>query len=167
VTRIHRDTLVCLGIALGSVVLLAWVIPVYTPPYPGYGASPALVPNVAVSIMLVMSILALVRNSLVIWWGKADSSGESDYPEEGDSASFTQVGRAKLMHLILFMVPCALLIPALDRIGFIPASILFLLVMQYLVGRRTVVGPVLLAVAMSALMYVVMRYGFSVPIPGT
>ncbi|MGB5467211.1 MAG: hypothetical protein WBM84_14120, partial [Sedimenticolaceae bacterium] len=69
-TRIQRDTVVYICIVVASVASLIWVIPAYTPPYPGYGASPALVPNVAVGIMLVMAVLALVRNGLTYWWGR-------------------------------------------------------------------------------------------------
>ena len=73
-TRIQRDTVVYLCIVLASVAFLVWVIPNYTPAYPGYGASPALVPNVAVGIMLVMAVLALVRNGLTYWWGRTRST---------------------------------------------------------------------------------------------
>ena len=164
-TRIQRDTTVYTGIVLFCVALLTWIIPAYTPPYPGYGASPALVPNVAVGVMLVMAILALVRNGFAWWWGRTRSAEESQYPDETQSG-FTQVGRARLGHLARLMIPCALLIPAFDWIGFVAASLLFMLVIQFVIGRREPVKAVVLAVATVSVMYVVMRYGFNVPIPG-
>ncbi|MGB5496871.1 MAG: tripartite tricarboxylate transporter TctB family protein, partial [Sedimenticolaceae bacterium] len=153
-------------IVVASVASLIWVIPAYTPPYPGYGASPALVPNVAVGIMLVMAVLALVRNGLTYWWGRTSSPEESEYPDESQSGGFSQVGRAKLWHLARFMIPCALLLPAVGWIGFLPTAFIFMLVMQYLVGRREPVRSVILAVVVVAFMYVAMRYGFNVPVPG-
>ena len=165
-TRIQRDTAVYIGIVLTCVAMLAWIIPLYSPPYPGYGASPALVPNVAVGVMLVMAILALVRNGFAWWWGRTRSAEESQYPDEAQSGGFTQVGRARLGHLARLMIPCALLIPAFDWIGFIAASLLFMLVIQFVIGRREPVKAVVLAVATVGVMYVAMRYGFNVPIPG-
>lgn len=165
-TRLQRDTVGYVVIALGSIALLAWIIPAYTPPYPGYGASPALVPNVAAGAMLVMALLALVRNVLTFWFGKTQSPDECEYPDEGASG-FTQVGRIDLLHLARIVIPCALLIPALEWVGFVPASIAFMLLMQYLVGSREPVRAVVLSLAVVGVMYVTMRYGFSVPLPGS
>ncbi|MGB5835076.1 MAG: tripartite tricarboxylate transporter TctB family protein [Thiohalocapsa sp.] len=165
-TRTQRETTTYSCIALLSVACLLWVIPAYTPPYPGYGASPALVPNVAVSIVLVMSLLELTRAGLVRWFGRTRSPEDADYPDAGDSGGFSQLGRLKLGHLARFMIPCALLIPAMDWIGFVPTSILFMLAIQYLVGSRDLIRSVVLAVVVVALMYTAMRYGFNVPVPG-
>ena len=164
-TRIQRDTVVYVLITLAAIAMLLWVIPEYTPPYPGYGASPALVPNVAVGIMLVMAVLALVRNGLAWWWGRTRHPEETAYPDEAETG-FTQVGRVRLGHLLKFMVPAGLLIPAFDWIGFVPASLTFMLVVQYLVGARGPVRMVLVAAAVVGVIYAAMRYGFNVPIPG-
>lgn len=165
-TRIQRDTIVYVCIALGSIALLIWVIPAYTPPYPGYGASPALVPNVAVGIVLVMSILALVRNGLAYRQGKARSPHESEFPDELEAEGFSQVGRIKLWHLARLIVPCAVLIPLMDWIGFVPAGIAFMMVIQYVVGRREPIRSIILSVVVVLLIYAAMRYGFKVPVPG-
>ena len=167
-TRIQRDTAISAAIVLACVVLLVAVIPAYTPPYPGYGASPALVPNVAASVMLVMSILALLRNVLVIWRNREIPPEELDYPGEGgnEASGFTQVGRVNLLHLARFMVPCALLVPAMNWLGFIPTAIAFMLVIQFVVGRRQPVPAILVAVSTVAVVYVAMRFGFNVPMPG-
>lgn len=165
-TRIQRDTVTYIGILLAGVVCLAWIIPTYTPAYPGYGASPALVPNVAVAIMLVMAILALVRNGLAWWWGRTQSADEREFPDEGEAGGFTQVGRVRLGHLARFMIPCALLIPGFEWLGFIPTALIFMLVIQYFVGNRKPVKAVVLAGAVVGVMYAAMRYGFNVPLPG-
>lgn len=165
-TRIQRDTIAYVCILVVSVALLVWLIPKYSPPYPGYGASPALVPNVAVAIMLVMAVLALLRNGFTYWWGRTRRPEESEFPDEGESSGFTQVGRIRLWHLARLVIPCALLIPALYWFDYIPVAIVFMLVIQYVIGRREPIPAVILAVAMALFMYAAMRYGFSVPLPG-
>jgi len=80
--------------------MLTWAIPTYTPPYPGYGASPALVPNVSVGIMLVMVSLALVRIAMARFMNKPIPPEEAEFPEDlSEESGFTQVGRVKLLHL--------------------------------------------------------------------
>ena len=164
--RIRRDLLANVAIALASVLLLAWAIPVYTPAYPGYGASPALVPIVAVGVMLVMAILAIIRATLAIKGSTPLSEEESTYPEEGGGSGFTQVGRLDIVHLAKFMVPAALLVIGIGTIGYLPSALAFLLLLQYLVGARNWIKIVLLAIITVALMYAAMRYGFGVPVPG-
>ena len=153
-------------ITLASVLLLVWAIPVYTPAYPGYGASPALVPVVAVGIMLVMAILAIVRTVVALKGSAPLSEEESSYPDEGKGTGFTQVGRLDIVHLAKFMIPAALLVIGIGTIGYLPSALAFLLVLQYLVGARNWIKIVLLAIITVALMYAAMRYGFGVPVPG-
>ncbi len=165
-TRIQRDTIAYLLIVAFCILMLAWAIPNYTPDYPGYGASPALVPNVSISVILVMSILVLVRNATSRLKGKALPPGESEFPEDGKTTGFTQVGRVKLFRLLSFMIPCALLVIGIDYIGYIPAALLFMLAIQFVIGTRTFVQPIIVSVAAVGVLYIVMRYGFGVPVPG-
>lgn len=172
-TRMRRETIAYLSIVGFCILLLAWAIPVYTPPYPGYGASPALVPVVSVCIMLAMAILALVRNALAKYGGQPLPVEESQFPDEADAGGFTQVGRIKLGHLAMFMVPSALFVFAIEYIGYLPAAFIFMLIIQFVmriqqfaVGNRSLVQPIVISVAAVGLMYVVMRYGFGIPIPG-
>ncbi len=165
-TRIQRDTLAYVLIVLASVVLLVWAIPRYTPPYPGYGASPALVPNVAVAVMLVMAVLAIVRTEVARRRDTRLDAAESEYPEEGGGTGFTQVGRLDILHLFKYMVPAALFVAGIHTVGYIASALGFMLLLQYLVGARSPVRIGLIALVAVALMYAVMRYGFGVPIPG-
>ena len=166
-TRIQRDTLAYALIVLASVILLVWAIPKYTPPYPGYGASPALVPNVAVAVMLVMALLAIVRTVVGTKRGTAPGLEESEYPDEGGGTGFTQVGRLDVVHLVKFMVPAALFVIGINTVGYIASALGFMLLLQILVGARSPVRITLLTVVAVAFMYAVMRYGFGVPIPGS
>jgi len=146
--------------------MLTWGIPTYTPPYPGYGASPALVPNVSISVVLLMSLLAMLRNAVTRLKGKTLPPSESEFPEDGQTTGFTQIGRVKLSHLLSFMVPCALLVVGIEYIGYVPAALLFMLAIQYVIGSRKIVQPVIVSFAAVAVLYVTMRYGFGVPVPG-
>ena len=56
-TKSKRENIISGGIALGSVVFLLWIIPAYSPPYPGYGVSASLLPNVTVGIILALSVI--------------------------------------------------------------------------------------------------------------
>lgn len=166
-TRTIRETIAYLLIVGFCILMLVWAIPTYTPPYPGYGASPALLPNVSVGIMLAMTFLALFRVGLAVFMDKPLPPEEGQFPEESaEAGGFTQVGRVNLKHLAMFLIPSALFVLAIDYIGYIPAALLFLMVIQVAMGSRNWLQSTVLAVAAVAVLYVVMRYGFGVPIPG-
>lgn len=157
-----RENLVYGGVALGSLVFLIWIIPTFTPPYPGYGVSSALLPNVAFGIILALSVLSLVRDLLAY---RAEKSEEPATPEQGQSGDISHEDRVHLWHLARFMIPCVLLMPAMQLVGFIPGGLLFMLLIQYLCGQRKPVTLVLVAVLTVGLMYVAMRYGLGIPMP--
>lgn len=147
--------------------MLAWGIPTYTPDYPGYGASPALVPNVAVGVMLFMACLSLVRIAVAVYMNKPIPAEESEFPEDmEDDAGFTQIGRVKLQHLASTMIPCVLLVVAIEYVAYMFVSFAFLMIFQYVIGNRNWVQSIVVSVILTAVLYIVMRYGFGVPIPG-
>jgi hypothetical protein len=55
--------------------------------------------------------------------------------------------------------------PAMQWIGFIPAGILFLIIIQILCGQRKPVKTALVAIIPVFILYLAMRYGLSVPMP--
>ena len=146
--------------------MLTWGIPSYTPPYPGYGASPALVPNVSVSVILLMSVLVLLRNAVAKTQDNRLPPEETDYPEDEQTTGFTQVGRVKLPHLLSLMIPCALLVIGIEFIGYIPTACLFMIAIQYVIGSRKTVQMFIVSIAAVAVLYMTMRFGIGVPIPG-
>lgn len=149
------------------IVMLTWAIPTYTPPYPGYGASPALLPNVAVGVMLFMACLSLVFVGAALYMKKQIPEKEREFPEDlEEGGGFTQVGRVNLPHLARIMIPCVLLVVAIEYIGYVAASFIFLIVMQYVIGCRKWVQLIVVSVVLTTILYVVMRYGFGVPVPG-
>jgi uncharacterized membrane protein len=155
----QRDNLIYGGLALGGAAFLLWIIPAFSPPYPGYGVSAALLPNVTVAIMLVLSVLALVRNFLSYVLVKRKK------PEDIRSEVASQTDKVHLWHLARFMIPCVLLMPAMKWVGFIPAGLVFMLVIQYFCGQRKPVSAVLVAVGLVGILYAAMRYGLGVPLP--
>ena len=158
-TTLKRDNFVFGGLVLGSLFFLFWIIPAQTPEYPGYGVPASLVPNVTVGIILVLSALVLVRNLLEFMVAKKAHSAENQ-AEDNDTED-----RVHLWHLFRFMIPCLLLLPAIQWVGFIPAGIVFMLVIQYVCKQRKPVQVILVAIIPVLLMYVAMRYGLGVPMP--
>lgn len=166
-TRVTRDTIGYLVIIGFCILMLSWAIPTYTPAYPGYGAPPALVPNVAVGVMLVMACISLLRVLLAVYFDRPIPGEESEFPEDlEDGGGFTQVGRVNLPHLAAIMIPSILLLVAIEYLSYPIASFLFLMAIQFLIGSRRWLQSTIVAVALVAALYVVMRYGFGVPVPG-
>ena len=166
-TRIKRDSIAYFVIIGFCILMLSWAIPTYTPPYPGYGASPALVPIVAVSIMLFMACLSLIFISVALYKKKPIPVDEREFPENlKDDSGFTQVGRVNMIHLASIMLPCVFLVVAIEYIGYMLTSFIFLMIFQYVIGARRWIQMLVLSIILTAVLYIVMRYGFSVPIPG-
>lgn len=157
----NRDNLVSIGIALASIFILAWVIPTFTPPYPGYGVSSALLPNVVFGIILALSILALLTNVTADYMLKKEGANKK-LPEDRE---IPPEERVHLWHLISFMIPCILVFPAMQWIGFIPAGLVFMVLMQFFCGQRKPLTTIIVAVAVVGLMYAAMRYGLGIPMP--
>lgn len=91
---------------------------------------------------------------------------DRESPDEEQATGFTQTGQINLLHLASFIIPCALFVVGIEYVGFVPAALLFMLVIQLVIGSRKVGQLIIVSVAAVAVMYVIMRYGFGVPIPG-
>ena len=154
-----RDTITNVCIILGSLICLVWIIPAYTPAYPGYGVPGSLVPNVSVSIILILSIVLLARNL------SARFFSQSRALKEKSQKNISMADRVHLWQLIRFMIPCILLMPAMKLIGFVPAGILFMLAIQFFCGQRKPLTLTLVAVLPVCLIYAAMRFGLGVPMP--
>ena len=166
-TRIKRESIAYLVIIGFCILMITWGIPAYTPDYPGYGASPALVPYVSVGVILFMACLSLLRIGVAIFMNKPIPAEESEFPEDmEEGAGFTQVGRVKLQHLASTMIPCVLLVVAIEYIAYMFVSFAFLMIFQYVIGNRKWLQAIVVSVSLTAVLYIVMRYGFGVPVPG-
>ena len=150
-TELQRDTLAYGVVAAASAYLLIWIIPAYTPEYPGYGVPASLLPDIAAGFMLALSLLGLGRAALSR--RKAEKSG-------GGGQTAVRWG-----HLACFLIPCALLMPAMSLFGFLPAGIAFMVVIQIGCGQRRWFPMTLVSVAPVLLVYAIMRFGLGVPMP--
>lgn len=160
----QRDNLLFSSIVLSCVVCLVWVIPNYTPAYPGYGVPGSLVPNVAVSTILFLSLLALLSNLV--------SSSRTRRDNRAQQPDKSPVDRIHLSHLLLFMVPSFLMMPTMKKFNFLPydlgfilPGVILMLVMQWLCGQRKPVPLVLVAVIPVGVIYTAIRFGLGVPMP--
>jgi uncharacterized BrkB/YihY/UPF0761 family membrane protein len=55
---------------------------------------------------------------------------------------------------------------AIEYIGYELASFAFLMIVQYVIGSRKWIQSIVLAIVLTAVLYIIMRYGFGVPVPG-
>lgn len=228
-TERQRDMLAYGVVALAGGTLLLWIIPAYTPEYPGYGVPASLLPDIAAGFMLALSLLGLVRAILASRAERRENGAAPDqgpahtapgnaataseggpagsavacsdastrtatevaYPvmgnedgtagvqgadgamrsAEAEEAEKTEAGplpAASLiqwLHLARFLIPCALLMPAMSWIGFIPAGVAFMAVIQYFCGQRRPLAFALVAALPVLAVYAVMRFGLGVPMP--
>ena len=58
-TNAQRENYGYGGMAVASLVLLLWLIPSYSPEYPGYGVPATLVPNLAAGFILLLALLVI------------------------------------------------------------------------------------------------------------
>lgn len=147
-TETQRNATSYAFVALCSGALLLWIIPAFSPEYPGYGAPPTLVPNVAACLMLVLALLGLTQTALRY---KHDAGNTAD--------------GVRWRHLFTFFVPCGLMMPAMHYLGFIPAGLLFMLVIQIACGQRRIVPLALVAALPVLAVYLLMRFVLGVPMP--
>jgi hypothetical protein len=156
-TKTLRDCLTHAGISLASIAFIAWVIPTFTPPYPGYGVSAALLPYVTACIILLLSCSSLGYNLFIFYKEKKQTS----LPRE----KYCEDDKVHLLYLIYFIIPCLLLMPAMQLIGFLPGGIIFMMYIQYRCGQKNHVQAILVSVATVGFVYCIMQYGLGVPLP--
>lgn len=163
-TTTQRDACGYAGMALLSVLLLVWIIPVWSPPWPGYGMPPALVPSVAAWFILILACWGLARCARGLIRSKKAGCAPAD-AAVAEVARETGKKRPAWLHLLLFVVPCALLMPAMSLLGFVPAGVIFMLVIQWLCGQRRAVPLLLVAVLPVTALWALMRFALGVPMP--
>jgi len=132
-----------------SLLLIFWVVPSQTPPGLGYGLEPSFLPYILSTVMLVCTAWLLIKTLLT----KSRQQGPSDLKIE----SFFQL----LKYIPLFFIT----FPLMTWIGFIPASIIVLSILQYLVGQRNILLIVAISVGGTLLTYALILYGVRMPLP--
>jgi hypothetical protein len=147
-TGTQRDAVSYGTVALASCVLLLRIIPTWTPAYPGYGVPASVLPSTAAGIMLGLSVLGLVRTGM-----------------RRNRTSAERATRICWGHAIMFFVPCALLMPVMSLVGFMPAGIAFMALLQHACGQRSRRTVFIVSLASVVAVYVFMRHGLGIPLP--
>lgn len=157
----RRDACGYAGMAVLSILLLVWIIPTWSPPWPGYGMPPSLVPNLAAGFLLLLALCGLAR----ALWRERKERQEARPHDAAAPATGTAARRPDWVHLLLFVVPCACLMPAMSAIGFLPAGMGFMLLIGWLCGQRRPVPLILVAVLPVLAIWALMRFALGVPMP--
>ncbi len=161
-----RDNYGYLGMIFLSLLLLLWIIPEWSPPWPGYGMPPSLMPNLAAGFILALATIGLLRNCFASLQEKKALQGSK--PDAKDLPKIAPAGKKRFpgwLHLLIFVIPCALLMPAMNVFGFIPSGLVFMLLIQWLCGQRKPLVMILVAALSIGLLWALMRFALAVPLP--
>lgn len=148
-----KDTIVYITISLACIVFLLWIIPAYTPPYPGYGMPSSMVPNISVGFIFILSLIGILQN-----WIKYKTK-KIKFKKDNEES------KIHLLHLIYYFVPCFVLMTAIKRFGFIITVFMFMMIMQLICGQRNSITLLLVAISTAIFFFVVMTYGLGIPMP--
>ncbi|MDR2820063.1 MAG: tripartite tricarboxylate transporter TctB family protein [Desulfovibrio sp.] len=152
-TELRRNIMGYCIVALGGLALLLLIIPANVPEYPGYGVPASVLPNIAAGFILILALVGLLRSL-------SDLRARKRHADKATSISL-----ASLLRLLSFILPCALLMPAMSRLGFIPAGIAFMLVIQLCCRQRKPLVMTAVAVLPVLAVYAAMRFVLGVPMP--
>lgn len=123
------------------------LIPHYVPEYSDGGISPRTLPYIWSSVILLCGIIVVLRIC------KQTDQRINPLPLK------------KWLHLACYGILMFLAFPLMKLIGFIPASIIVLGVLQLFAGQRNIVILLLVSVVTAGCVYVLMRFVLSVPLP--
>lgn len=146
------------AVFLFSILCIVWLIPAFSPPFSGFGMPPSALPYTLCTIMAVFSVPILIRE----YPGKKRIFGRK--PSKEDNRP-NPLPLSKWIHLIFFSSVFFLTMPLMQAIGFIPAAIIILTLLQLFCGHLNPVKIVLVSVLTSVIVWLCMTYVLSVPMP--
>lgn len=149
------DILSGAGFGVLALWLLVYGIPNFTEGGLGYGLTPAQLPNAMAVAILVLSVIQVGVNL------KKKTSEKGDEQQNGPGVAWAAHGVFWLQAGGLF----GLFLLGLMFIGFIPAGIVFLSILQYFAGQRNYVTLTILAVVVPLFLYTAFRYGLGIFLP--
>lgn len=138
--------LVCIATSLA---LLLWVIPNFTPPYPGYGIPSTLFPNILAAIILICSCI----NCLRVIVKKAGQGQKSE------------LSWAVARKFIIFLLPVIAAMPLMSLLGFIPGGVIVIISLQLLLGECSVLRLILVPAITVTLLYLAFWHGLRILLP--
>lgn len=126
-----------------------YAIPVWTPPYPGFGVPASYMPNVLCGVICTLSVVGLLQ-TLIKKTGKDKPSGLS-------GKMFGQ--------FLLLLLPIAISMPLMQKLTFVPGAAITLALLQFFAGERRWLHLVLIPVVTAAIIYAGLWYGLRLPLP--
>lgn len=147
-----------LTVFLTSILFIVWVIPTFSPPFSGFGMPPSALPYTLCTIIAVFSLPILVRE----YPGKKRLFKNKKQKEDNRP---NPLPLHKWAHLALFSIVFFSTMPLMQLIGFIPAAIIVLTVLQLFCGNLNPVKIALVSVLTSSIAWICMTYILSVPMP--
>lgn len=145
-------------IFLFSLVCIVWLIPAYCPPFSGFGMPPSALPYTLCAVMMIFSLPIIIRSALGRKSLFDKKKAEEKHPEN-------PIPAAKWIHLILFTVVLSPTMLLMHYIGFIPAGIIILSILQVLCGNLNPLRIGLTSVITVCLAWACMTYVLAVPMP--
>ncbi len=133
-------------LALFGLLLLVWIIPGNTEDS-GFGLSPALLPNVLATLILLLSLLLLWQT-----WRSCNIDVPTILPRH-------------MFRLIVFSVILFGAFPLMSFIGFFPGAAVTLLLLQLMCGQRSIPWLLGISFGLSGLTWAAMVYIMQVPLP--
>ena len=134
---------------LCCLICFTYVIPNWTPPYPGFGVPASYVPSVLCGVIASLSAIGLLI-TLVRKSGSDASCG---------------LNWKIFLHFCLILVPIALSMPLMQILGFMPGAALTVAALQLCVGERRWFVILLNSVLTAGLSYLGLWYGLHLPLP--
>ena len=127
----------------------AYVIPNWTPPYPGFGVPASYVPSVLCGVIAVLSLIGLVLTLV-----RKTGSGKA-----------CEMTAARFGHFLLMLLPIAFSMPLMKLLTFVPGSIVTIAALQFFAGERNWLRLTLVSVITAGLSYLGLWHGLHLPLP--
>ena len=138
-----------LFLMLFCLICFTYVIPVWTPPYPGYGVPASYVPSVLCGVIAALSALGLLI-TIIKKTGKDQRSG----------LTLKNFGK-----FLLLLLPIAVSMPLMQTLSFFPGSVIVIAALQFLAGERSWKRLIFVSLATAIIAYAGLWYGLHLPLP--
>lgn len=141
----------CVNVLLliGSIVMVLFIIPEWTPESEGYGLAASTLPNAMCAVIGALACVQLacgVRRGLV---------RNQDNP----------VSLEVVVHLVKYFGVMLLVFPAWKWLGFVPGGMAVLALLYVVTGIRNIAAVVAISVLLPVVCYALLWYGLHIPTP--
>ena len=136
-------------LVIGSILMILFIIPEWTPESEGYGLAASTLPNAMCAVIGVLAFFQLaggLRRGLR-WGGEQPVSLEV------------------ILHLIKYFGVMLLIFPAWKWLGFVPGGMVVLALLFLVTGIRNRVAVVAISLLLPVVCYVLLWYGLHIPTP--